>query len=215
MYIDSKCKVCRRQGTKLFLKGERCFSQKCAMVKRPTPPGKVGKRRRGTPSEYAKELKEKQKLKFLYGLRERQFKRYVMEILSASRKEKSEKADDPPTLLTKRLESRLDNTIFRLGITGSRALARQMVSHGYFKVNGRNVNIPSYRVEKGDKIKVKPEKQKKKIFQSLAQSLKKQNTSVWLKFDPKTFEAEVVAEPSVELAELPVEISTIFEFYSR
>ena len=212
---DSKCKICRRQGAKLFLKGERCFSQKCAMVKRPTPPGHVGKRRKGTPSEYGKELKEKQKLKIMYGLREKQFKLYIMEILSASRKGRGEKADDPPTLLAKRLESRLDNAIFRLGITSSRALARQMVSHGYFKVNDRNVNIPSYRLEKGDKIKIKLEKQKKKIIESLMQFPRKQSIPVWLKFDSKAFEAEIVAPPSMELTELPIEFSAIFEFYSR
>ncbi len=212
---NSKCKICRRQGAKLFLRGERCFSQKCAIIKRPTPPGIKGKRRRGNISEYAKELKEKQKLKFWYGLGERQFKRYVKEILKKARGAKSDKIDNPPALLMRRLESRLDSVVFRMGLASSRSLAKQLVSHGYFMVNNRNVDVPSYRVKKGDTIKIKPTKIQKKVFQNLAQTAKKQKTVDWLKFDLKTMEGKIVSEPTAELSELPVEISSIFEFYSR
>ena len=122
------------------------------MVKRPYAPGLKGKRRKRAPSEYAKELREKQKLKIWYGLGERQFKRYVKEILEKSRKRKESESEDASITFIKRLESRLDNVAFRLGIVSSRALARQLVSHGYFKVNNRFVDIPSYRVKKGDVI---------------------------------------------------------------
>lgn len=215
MTIDAKCKICRRQGVKLFLRGERCFSPKCAMVKRPYAPGLKGKRRKRAPSEYAKGLREKQNLKKWYGLGERQFKRYVKEILEKTRKASSGKAEDATVLLIRRLESRLDNVIFRLGIVSSRSFARQLVSHGYFKINNRPVDVPSFQVKKGDVIKVKPEKQKKKVFQNLAQALKKQRLPIWLVFDAQAFEAKVVTEPSLGPENLPAEISAIFEFYSR
>ncbi len=215
MIIDAKCKICRRQGVKLFLRGERCFSPKCAMVKRPYAPGLKGKRRKRAPSEYAKGLREKQNLKKWYGLGERQFKKYVKEILEKTRKARSGKAEDATVLLIRRLESRLDNVIFRLGIVSSRSFARQLVSHGYFKINNRPVDVPSFQVKKGDVIKVKPEKQKKKVFQNLAQALKKQRLPDWLVFDAQAFEAKVVNNPFLEPANLPAEISVIFEFYSR
>ena len=215
MIIDAKCKICRRQGVKLFLRGERCFSPKCAMVKRPYAPGLKGKRRKRAPSEYAKGLREKQNLKKWYGLGERQFKKYVKEILEKTRKARSGKAEDATVLLIRRLESRLDNVIFRLGIVSSRSFARQLVSHGYFKINNRPVDVPSFQVKKGDVIKVKPGKQKKKVFQNLAQALKKQRLPDWLVFDAQAFEAKVVNNPFLEPANLPAEISVIFEFYSR
>ena len=215
MIIDAKCKICRRQGVKLFLRGERCFSPKCAMVKRPYAPGLKGKRRKRAPSEYAKGLREKQNLKKWYGLGERQFKRYVKEILEKTRKASSGKAKDATVILIRRLESRLDNVIFRLGIVSSRSFARQLVSHGYFKINNRPVDVPSFQVKKGDVIKIKPGKQKKKVFQNLAQALKKQRLPEWLVFDAQTFEAKVVSDPFLGPENLPAEISTIFEFYSR
>lgn len=215
MIIDAKCKICRRQGVKLFLRGERCFSPKCAMVKRPYAPGLKGKRRKRAPSEYAKGLREKQNLKKWYGLGERQFKKYVKEILEKTRKARSGKAEDATVLLIRRLESRLDNVIFRLGIVSSRSFARQLVSHGYFKINNRPVDVPSFQVKKGDVIKVKPGKQKKKVFQNLAQALKKQRLPDWPVFDAQAFEAKVVNNPFLEPANLPAEISVIFEFYSR
>ncbi len=214
MPLDAKCKVCRRQGAKLFLRGERCFSAKCAMVKRPYAPGLKGKRRKRAPSQYAKELKEKQKLKFWYGLGEKQFKRYVKEILEKSRKRK-EGAEDATILLVKCLESRLDNVIFRIGLVNSRALAKQLVSHGYFKVNDHYVDIPSYRVKINDIIKVREEKLKKKIFLNLKTSLKKQKAPEWLEVNPETLEAKIISDPIVGIDTLPAEIASIFEFYSR
>ena len=142
-------------GQKLFLKGDRCFSQKCAMVKRAYAPGPQKKRRGGNPSEYKKSLEEKQTLKKWYGLSERQFKRYVNETL-----EKMGKVENVSNELIKRLELRLDNAIFRLGFAKSRNQARQMVSHSYFLINGKPVNIPSYSIKKGDVISIKEHKKK-------------------------------------------------------
>lgn len=185
------------------------------MIKRPYAPGMKGKRRKGAPSEYGKELKEKQKLKWWYNLREAQFKKYVKEVLQKSKNIKRGDAVDAGKLLIKKLESRLDNVIFRLGLASSRSMARQLVSHGHFLVNNRSVNIPSFQVDKGDEIKVKPEKAKKKSFQNVIQSAKKQPLPAWLQLNPQTLEAKVVEDPMVEPENLPAEISAIFEFYSR
>lgn len=208
--INSKCKICRRLGTKLFLKGEHCFSQKCPMVRKPYSPGKKGKRRVGALSEYGKELREKQKLKKWYNLREKQFRKYVNEALGHRGK-----VEDAASLLIKTLESRLDNVIFRLGIASSRAQARQLVSHSHFLVNGRAVNIPSHHLKKGDIIKIKPKSLKKTTFQNLSTRLKKQKIPSWLALSTENLEGKVIGEPSLEEVASPVEISAIFEFYSR
>jgi len=207
---DTKCKKCRSAGTKLFLKGERCFSQKCAMLRKPYSPGPKSKKRKRATSEYGKELKEKQKLKEWYNLRERQFRKYVKEALSHRGK-----TEDVASSLIKNLESRLDNVIFRLGFAVSRDQARQLVSHNHFLINGKPVNIPSYRLRKNDTIKVKPSSSKKNLFQSLVPKLKKQKLPSWLSLDVENFEGKIVAEPIFEEAAPPVEISAIFEFYSR
>jgi small subunit ribosomal protein S4 len=207
---DTKCKKCRSAGMKLFLRGDRCFSQKCAMVRKPYAPGQKRKKRHGAISEYGKELKEKQKLKAWYNLRERQFKKYVTEALSHR-----QKADDVASLLIKNLESRLDNVIFRLGLAASRDQARQLVSHNHFLVNAKSVNIPSYRLKMNDIIQVKSQSIKKIAFQSLVPKLKKQKLPGWLSFNFENFEGKVISEPSFEEAAPPVEIAAIFEFYSR
>ena len=206
----NKCKICRRLGTKLFLKGEKCLSPKCPMIKRPYPPGPKGKRRRRSSSEYAKELAEKQKLRNCYNLKEYQLKSYVRGVLG-----KRGGVEDAQDLLIRKLEKRLDNVIFRLGFASSISQARQLVSHGHFLVNGRKVNIPSYQVKKGDKINASPIFQKKTMFQALPSLLKKHQPPSWLKLNIKNLEGEVVDQPSVEGVLPPAEISVIFEFYSR
>lgn len=180
------------------------------MIKRPYPPGQKGKRRTRALSEYGKELKEKQKLKNCYNLREKQFANYVKEVLQYQGKVK-----DVADLLIKILESRLDGVIFRLGLAASRKEARQMVSHGLFLVNGKAIDIPSYRVKKGDIITIKPTKLKKAPFQDLAAKLKKQKSPSWLAFDIKNLEGTVIGEPSFEETAPPAEIASIFEYYSR
>lgn len=212
---DVKCKTCRRLGTKLFLRGERCFSAKCAMIKRPYPPGIKGKRRKGAPSEYSRELKEKQKLKSWYGVGERYLKKVVREILEKTRRTKNKEWGDPTKVFIEILESRIDNIVFKMGMASSRAQARQFVSHGFFLVNNRKVDIPSFLAKKGDVIKIKPEKLKKKVFQNISQTIKKQKLPLWLEFNPADFSVKVIAKPHTEEGELPAEISAIFEFYSR
>ncbi len=208
--IYQQCKTCRRAGQKLFLKGDRCFSQKCAMVKRAYAPGPQKKRRGGSASEYKKSLQEKQTLKKWYGLSERQFKKYVKQTLS-----KMGKVENVSNELIKELESRLDNVIFRLGFVNSRIHARQLVSHGYFLVNGKPVNIPSYNVKKGDIISVKESKKKKTIFKELQAQLKRKEAPLWLNIDKEKFEAKSVGDPSLDEVKPPAEIPLIFEFYSR
>ena len=209
MHYD-QCKTCRRLGQKLFLKGERCFSPKCAMVKRAYAPGPQRKRRGGAPSEYKKSLEEKQTLKKWYGLSERQFKRYVNETL-----EKMGKVDDVAAELIRRLEKRLDNVIFRLGFAKSRVQARQLVSHGYFLINGKPVNIPSYQVKKGDVVALKENKKAKGVFKELLNELKRKEIPAWLDLNKDKLESETIGEPSLDEVKPPAEISLIFEFYSR
>lgn len=183
-----------------------------APVKRAGGPGMGGerKKRQKAASEYKKSLQEKQTLKRLYGLSEKQFKRYVLE--SLDRMGKVENVSDE---LIKRLEKRLDNVIFRLGFAKTRAHSRQLVNHSYFLVNGKPVNIPSYQVLKGDMIAVKEQKKKKGAFKEIAAELKKVETHAWLNLDKAKLEAKAVGEPSLAQVNPPVEISLIFEFYSR
>ncbi len=210
MIIDSKCKKCRRAGEKLFLKGERCNTPKCAMVRKPYPPGEKSKRRRGGISEYGKELREKQKLKNWYNLTEKQFYNYVKSAMA----KRGEEVDAGEVLLRK-MESRLDNTVYRFGFASSRRQARQMISHGLFLINGRKVNIPSYLLKEGDIIKIDPQKKDKKIFQGLSEKLKNHQTPSWLFLDLKKMEGKVGGQPLVEEITPPVQISSIFEYYSR
>jgi small subunit ribosomal protein S4 len=207
----NKCKACRQVGQKLFLKGERCFSSKCVFIKRAYPPGPKGKRRRRQLSEYGRELKEKQGLKKLYNLKEQQFKNYVKKILQKG----GQNLQDPALLLVQALEKRLDNIVFRLGFAKSRAQARQMVSHGYFTVNGETTKIPSYQLKKNDTLQVRVQKNQKTMLQNLKPLLKKQKTPVWLELDAEKMEGKVIGEPTLEEAAPPAEIPTIFEFYSR
>ncbi|OGZ17492.1 MAG: 30S ribosomal protein S4 [Candidatus Nealsonbacteria bacterium RBG_13_37_56] len=207
---NNRCKICRRLGVKLFFKGDRCLSAKCAMVKRPYPPGEKAKKRRGSLSEYGKELKEKQKLKNWYNLSERQFSRYVMEVLN-----KRTKTEDAGALLIKKLENRLDNVVFQTGFAVSRIQARQLVSHGYFLINGRKINIPSYQIKKGDKISLHPKTSKKAIFNNIVSLLKKRKAPSWIKVNHEKLEVEIVGQANLEETTPPAEISSIFEFYSK
>lgn len=180
------------------------------MVKRAYAPGPQKKRRGGAPSEYKKSLEEKQTLKKWYGLSERQFKKYVQEALA-----KMGKVDDVSAELIRRLEKRLDNVVFRLGFAKSRVQARQLVSHGYFLINGKPVDIPSYAVKKDDVISIKETKKKKGGFRELGDSLKRREVPLWLLLDKDKLEAKAIGEPTLDEVKPPSEISLIFEFYSR
>lgn len=207
----TKCKICRRRGGKLFLKGEKCSSPKCPMVRRPYPPGQKGKRRPTPLSDYGKALREKQKLKNWYNLKERQFENYVKKILE----KRGKVGEDASNLLIKILESRLDNVVFELGFANSRAQAKQLVSHSHILVNGKSIDEPSYLVKKGDVIAIKPQKTKKVVFQNLKNFLKNHQVPKWLSLNIEKLEGKVISDPILEEVIPPVEISTIFEFYSR
>ncbi len=204
------CKICRRLGEKLFLKGERCMSAKCAMVKRPFPPGQKAKKRRGSLSEYGKELKEKQKMKRWYGLSESQMEKYVNEVA-----EKRAKIENVADALIQKIESRLDNIIFRLGWAKSRAQAAKLVSHGHFMVNGRKADIPSYEIKIGDIISIRPGSRKKEPLKDLDALMKNYKLPGWLNFDKDKGEGKFVKKPIAADIQLPVEIATLFEHYSR
>lgn len=206
MKKEPVCKKCRSAGQKLFLKGERCFTAKCAMVKKPYRPGIHGKMRR-TVSEYGAQLAEKQKLCRIYNIRERQFKRYFRE----ASKEKGILGEN----IVRKLETRLDNVVFRLGWADSRRQARQLVNHGHFLVNGKKVNIPSYQVKPKDEIKIRPSSLKKAPFKDFATKLKKHETPKWLSLDKEKIMGKVLSLPSLEDANIPVDMHMVIEYYSR
>lgn len=206
----AKCKICRRLGQKLFLKGEKCLTPKCPLIRKPYPPGQKRKRRLGGISEYGRELMEKQKLKKWYNLRENQFRRYVLEVMA-----RRGKVIDASDYLINLLERRLDNVVYRLGFASSRAQARELVSHGHFFVNNKPVNIPSYQVEKGDKISVRPSSLERSYFQNLKLTLQNYSPPSWLRLDKEKLTGEIIGEPTLEEASPPAEISAIFEFYAR
>lgn len=180
------------------------------MVRRPYPPGKKGKRRFSVLSEYGKQLKEKQKIKNWYNLGERQFRKYVKEVL-----EKRGGAEDVTVILIRKLESRFENVIFRLGLAPSRAAARQMITHRCFFINDKTVNLPSYQLKVGDKVSIRPSAKKRGVFQKTAGVIKKHQPPSWLQLDAEKMEGKMVGLPKSEDAVLPVEISAIFELYSR
>ena len=186
------------------------------MVKKPYPPGIKTKKRKFRQTEYGKQLAEKQKLKISYGLSEQQFKKYVNQVLK-----KRGRAKDEAEELIKKLEKRLDNVIYRLGIANSRKQARQLVSHGFFLINGKSIDIPSYEVKQNDVISLKKEKLQKKLFKEISAILKKRTLPSWLKLEKPTvhtqekFKAKVIAEPSLKEMAPSAEIPIIFEFYSR
>ncbi len=207
MILNSKCKKCRRTGQKLFLKGDRCFGQKCAMVRRPYAPGVHGKGRRSRISEYGLQLTEKQKLRYAYGISEEQFKKYFKEIVN--------REGNKEELLAQRLEKRLDNVVFRLGWANSRNLARQIVNHGHISINGKKMNIPSYQVKKEDSIVLKERAKKLNLFKEIKTILKKKQIPAWLILDKEKLEAKVKGEPKLEDLDKISEISMIIEYYSR
>jgi small subunit ribosomal protein S4 len=206
-YIGAKCKLCRREGDKLMLKGERCSTAKCAIVKRNYPPGLHGPKGRARQSGYNMQLREKQKAKRIYNLMEKQF------ALSFSKaiKQKGEAGEN----LMKILETRLDNVIYRLGFATSRAEARVLTNHGHFTVNDVKVNIPSFNVKTGDIIKIKKASRTSKKFANLPEKLKKVEIPGWLNLDVKDLSAKVLGQPTKENFESKINSQMIVEFYSK
>jgi len=208
--IDSKCKQCRAVGEKLFLKGERCFTPKCAFIRRSYRPGVHGQARRRALSEFALGLLEKQKVKRTYGVRERQFKNYFE---AASLKKPSKvSALKPADLLLAGLEKRLDNVVYRLGFAFSRSVGRQLVSHGHVSVNGKKVNIPSYQVRVGETVNLTS---KALGIPSIKKLLQEEETRLpsWLK--RKAVIGKVSSLPKREDIAEPISEQDIVEFYSR
>ena len=204
-YTESKCRLCRREGAKLFLKGEKCYKQTCPFEKRPTAPGQHGAARKKV-SEYGLQLREKQKTKRIYGVLEGQFHEYYV------------KADRMKGItgenMLSLLERRLDNVVFRMGIAASRTQARQLVTHGHFTVNGRNVNIPSYTVKANDVIAVKESSKDNKYFAEIKQ-MKKGTMPKWVDFNPETLEGKVIALPVREDIDSQINEQMIVELYSK
>ncbi len=208
--LDAKCKQCRRIGEKLFLKGERCDSPKCAMVKRNYPPGFHGQKGKKRQSDYGLQLAEKQKAKKQYNLLEKQFK------LTFSKAQKQ--TGDAGENLLKLLETRLDNVVFRLGIATSRTQARQFVGHGHIRVNDKKVDIPSFQVKQGDVVRVKSSSKKYKYFRELLEKLTKtKNTTApgWLNLEPKELSGKVLHQPSLKDINTNINTQMIIEHYSK
>lgn len=205
MRLGPKCKYCRRFGIKLGL-NERCLSPKCALTRRRTRPGVHG-RKPHPLSLYGKQLQEKQRLKFFYLANERQMKKYV-EMAKKSKK-------SAPQALLEILERRLDNVIWRLGYVPHKTQARQLVSHGHFLVNGKRMKIPSYLVEAGDIIEIRPGSRDIKPFEDLNERLKNYNPPAWLEIDKNSFKAKVLRLPNYEEIQHNFDLPLVIDFYSR
>lgn len=208
-YTGPVCKICRREGLKLFLKGDRCFSPKCAVEpnRKPYPPGMHTQQRRRKQSEYGLQLREKQKAKFLYGVLERQFRRHF--------EEAERRGGSTGENLLRILEMRLDNIVYRLGFATSRAQARQLVNHGHITVNGHKVDIPSYEVKVGDVIGVSPTKRTNEYFKMLAEDIKRRDVPAWLSLNPETVVGRVLSAPTRPEIDANVQEQLIVEYYSR
>ena len=204
-YTDADCRLCRREGAKLFLKGERCLSKKCAMERRPSIPGQHPNTRK-KPSEYQTQLREKQKVKRAYGpLSEKQFRKYY----DMAERMRGKTGENMLSLL----ERRLDNVIYRMGMAPSRAAARQIVNHGHICVNGRRVNIPSYLVKVNDEISVKENKLQKAPFKAVRET--RVVIPKWLEFSTEKLAGKIVALPGREDIDLNIEEHLIVELYSK
>jgi len=205
-YKDEQCRICRREGQKLFLKGARCYTDKCSITRRSYAPGQHGQKKKKL-SEYGTQLREKQKTKAFYGVGERQFRRYF-EMAESKKGITGE-------VLLQLLESRLDNVVYRLGFGSSRAQARMLVTHGHFEVNGQKVDIPSYIVKAGDEIKVREVRKDSKIIKENVEANSARPIPAWLEKDEKNLSGKVVRLASREDIDIPVEEHLIVELYSK
>lgn len=205
-YTGPVCRLCRREGAKLYLKGDRCYSEKCAIDRRSYAPGQHGQRR-AKNSEYGIQLREKQKMRRVYGVLEGQFRGYFG------------KADRQQGVtgenLLRILERRLDNVVFRLGFAGSRAQARQFVRHNHFTLNGHKANIPSMQVNVGDVIQLKEKSKNSAVIKEIIENLGQKTPPAWLELDKDNLSGRVVALPTREDIDMPVQEQLIVEFYSR
>jgi small subunit ribosomal protein S4 len=205
-YTGSVCRLCRREGAKLFLKGSRCYSKKCSFERRPTPPGQHGVRRRKV-GDYGLQLREKQKVRRTYSVLERQFKNYF------------DAADARPGMtgenLLRMLELRFDNAVYRMGFAPSRAAARQLVTHGHFMVNGRPTNIPSYQLKAGDRVEVRESHREREPFKVAKETLRSHQAPEWLSIDAAKLSGAVLDQPRRDQMPLDLNEQLVVEYYSR
>lgn len=209
-YTGPTCKLCRREGEKLFLKGARCLSPKCSFERRDYPPGMHGREarfRRRRESDYSRQLREKQKARRIYGILERQFRRYF------SMAQRRSGLTGVNLLVI--LESRLDNVVYRLGFAESRPQARQLVSHGHFYLNGRKTDVPSAIVKSGDVISVRPESRRRTFFKTLSQEMDDRQVPRWLQLDTEALSGQVAQLPTRDDIDVSLNEQLIVEFYSR
>jgi len=205
-YREALCRICRREGEKLFLKGDRCYSEKCAVERRKYPPGQHGQGYRKL-SDYGVQLREKQKVRKIYGLLERQFRRYFYE---AERRK-----GITGEILLQLVESRLDNTVYRMGFAPNRVRARQLISHGHIVVNGKKINLPSYQVREGDSVSVKDSsRDMPEIIDSLSK-VEHRGIPAWVEVDSVNHTGKVLRIPSRDEIQLPVQEQLIVELYSK
>jgi small subunit ribosomal protein S4 len=205
-YTESVCRLCRREGAKLFLKGTRCYSKKCAFERRPTPPGQHGVRRRKV-GDYGLQLREKQKVRRVYSVLERQFKNYF------------DTAEARPGVtgenLLRMLELRLDNVVYRMGFAPSRAAARQLVTHGHFAVNGRATNIASYQLKLGDRVEVRESHREREPFKVAKETLRSHQAPEWLSIDAAKLAGTILDQPRRDQMPLDLNEQLVVEYYSR
>lgn len=206
-YTGPVCRLCRREGEKLFLKGEKCYTDKCPVARRNYPPGQHGQSRMRRQSEYGLHLREKQKLRRIYGVLERQFERYYENAARA-------RGVTGENLLVL-LEARLDNIVYRLGLAPSRAAARQLTMHGHIRVNDRKVDIPSYQVKPGDVISVREKSRNNPVIRSSVEANAARGLPEWLEFDAETLTGRVLALPRRDQIDVNIQEHLIVEHYSR
>ena len=206
-YTGSVCRICRRENLKLFLKGDRCFSDKCAFDRRSYPPGDHGQRRGRKVSDYGIQLREKQKVKRMYGLSEKQFRLFF--------KRADKQMGITGTNLLVMLERRLDSTVYRMGFVNSRTQGRHFVKHNHFLVNGKKVNIPSYLTKMGDVIEVREKSRKVKAIEDAMDAVVRRGLPQWFELDKDSFKASIKALPVREDITMPIEEQLIVELYSK
>ncbi|PLV55661.1 30S ribosomal protein S4 [Thermotoga sp. SG1] len=206
-YTGPVCRLCRREGMKLYLKGERCYTDKCAFDRRPYAPGQHGQRR-SKLTQYGIQLRAKQTVKRIYGILERQFERYVEKAMK--------RAGDTRENLIQLLEARLDNVVYRMGFAINRRQARQLVNHGHFLVNGKKVDIPSYLLRPNDVVEVREKSRDIEVIKKAVEFNRERNTVPWIEVDFDNYRGTFLRYPRLEeVTDLPVDLQTVIEFYSR
>jgi len=205
-HTEAVCRLCRREKDKLYLKGDRCFTDKCAVVRHAYPPGEHGQGRQKF-SEYGQQLREKQKARRIYGVYERQFRRYF--------KEADRRRGVTGEILLQLLESRLDSVVYRMGLARSRTEARQLINHGHFQVNGRKVDIPSFLTRIGDEVAVREKSRNKPVFKQIIEERDQHAIVEWLEADSEKLQGKVIRIPQREEIDVPVTEHLIVELYSR